>query len=43
VLFAEAGGRLTDFQGRPTIYSGTVVASNGRVHAEALAALNGAA
>jgi histidinol-phosphatase len=41
VLFEEAGGRLTDFDGRPTIYSGTALASNGRVHAEALAALSG--
>ena len=43
VLFEEAGGRLTDFEGRPTIYSGTVLASNGRLHAEALAALRGPA
>jgi histidinol-phosphatase len=42
ILFEEAGGRFTDFAGRPTIYSGTVLASNGRLHAEALALLNGA-
>src|SRR5262249_20591568 len=36
VLFEEAGGRFTDFEGRPTIYSGTALASNGRVHAEVL-------
>ena len=42
VLFAEAGGRLTDFEGRPTIYTGTVVASNARLHDAALALLNGA-
>lgn len=41
VLFEEAGGRLTDFAGRPTIHSGTALASNGRLHAEALAVLNG--
>lgn len=41
VLFEEAGGRLTDFEGRPTIYSGSALASNGRLHAEALALLNG--
>jgi histidinol-phosphatase len=41
VLFEEAGGRLTDFAGRPTIYSGTVVASNGRLHEAALALLRG--
>jgi histidinol-phosphatase len=40
VLFEEAGGRFTDFAGRPTIYSGTALASNGRLHAEALALLN---
>ncbi|HSF01403.1 MAG TPA: inositol monophosphatase family protein, partial [Solirubrobacterales bacterium] len=39
VLFEEAGGRLTDFDGRPTIYSGTVLASNGRLHEAALALL----
>jgi histidinol-phosphatase len=43
VLFPEAGGRLTDFEGRPTIYSGTAVASNGHLHAQALAVLTGAA
>ena len=43
VLFEEAGGRFTDFAGQPTIYSGTAVASNGRVHAEALALLNSGA
>ena len=42
VLFEEAGGRLTDFSGRPTIYSGTALASNGRLHDEALALLHGA-
>lgn len=41
VLFEEAGGRFTDFQGRPTIYSGTALASNGLLHAEALAILTG--
>ena len=42
VLFEEAGGRLTDFEGRPTIYSGTALASNGRLHAAALSLLTGA-
>jgi histidinol-phosphatase len=42
VLFEEAGGRLTDFEGCPTIYSGTVLASNGRLHEAALALLHGA-
>jgi histidinol-phosphatase len=43
VLFEEAGGRFTDFAGQSTIYSGTALASNGRLHAEALATLNGPA
>ena len=41
VLVEEAGGRFTDLAGRPTIYSGTALASNGRLHAEALALLAG--
>jgi histidinol-phosphatase len=41
VLFEEAGGRLTDLAGRPTIYSGTTLASNGRLHEEVLGLLNG--
>jgi len=41
ILVEEAGGRLTDFAGRPTIYSGDVLATNGRLHAEALALLAG--
>jgi histidinol-phosphatase len=42
ILVEEAGGRLTDFSGRPTIYDGRVLATNGRVHDEALALLGGA-
>jgi histidinol-phosphatase len=42
ILVEEAGGRLTDFAGRPTIYDGHVVASNGRLHDEALALLGAA-
>ncbi len=42
ILIEEAGGRLTDFHGRPNIYDGTVLATNGRLHAEALALLRGA-
>ena len=41
VLVEEAGGRLTDFSGRPTIYDGTVLATNGQLHAEALRLLTG--
>jgi histidinol-phosphatase len=39
ILIEEAGGRLTDFSGRPNIYDGTVVATNGRLHDEVLRAL----
>jgi histidinol-phosphatase len=39
VLFEEAGGRLTDFDGRRTIYTGTALATNGRLHAEVLGLL----
>ncbi|MEX2223038.1 MAG: inositol monophosphatase family protein [Candidatus Rokuibacteriota bacterium] len=39
ILVEEAGGRLTDFAGRPTIYSGSVLATNGRLHDEVLALL----
>ena len=41
ILVEEAGGRLTDFSGRPTIYDGRVLATNGRLHAEALRLLTG--
>jgi histidinol-phosphatase len=36
ILVEEAGGRLTDFSGRPTIYDGSVLATNGRLHEQAL-------
>jgi histidinol-phosphatase len=39
VLVEEAGGRFTDFEGRPTIYTGTALATNGRLHDEAVALL----
>ena len=42
ILVEEAGGRLTDFSGRPSIYTGTVLATNGRLHDAALAVLQGA-
>lgn len=41
ILVEEAGGRLTDFSGRPTIYGGSVLATNGRLHEEALRLLGG--
>jgi histidinol-phosphatase len=41
-IVEEAGGTFTDWNGTPTIYRPDVLASNGKVHAEALAILNGA-
>ena len=37
LLVEEAGGRFTDFAGTPSIYSGTALATNGRLHDAALA------
>jgi histidinol-phosphatase len=42
VLVEEAGGRFTDFDGRPTVASGHAVASNGLLHDAALARLQAA-
>jgi histidinol-phosphatase len=39
VVVEEAGGRFTDFAGQPTIYTGSSLVSNGRVHDAALALL----
>jgi histidinol-phosphatase len=39
LLVEEAGGRFTDFEGRPTIYSGTALATNGHLHDATLALL----
>jgi histidinol-phosphatase len=41
VLVEEAGGRFTDFDGQPTIRSGTAFASNGHLHDVALRLLRG--
>ena len=41
LLVEEAGGRFTDLSGAPTIYSGTALATNGRVHDAALRLLRG--
>jgi histidinol-phosphatase len=43
LLVEEAGGSFTDFDGQPTIYSGTALATNARVHAAALGLLTPAA
>jgi histidinol-phosphatase len=39
ILIEEAGGRFTDFEGRPTIYTGQALATNGRLHEAALTLL----
>jgi len=39
VVVAEAGGRFSDWHGRPRIDSGDGLATNGLVHAEVLASL----
>jgi histidinol-phosphatase len=36
ILVEEAGGRFSDFSGRATIYGGSAVVTNGRVHDEVL-------
>jgi histidinol-phosphatase len=41
LLVEEAGGVFTDFEGKPTIYSATAFATNGRLHADALARFRG--
>jgi histidinol-phosphatase len=41
VLVEEAGGRVTDFEGRRLIDSGTVLATNGLLHEEILTRLRG--
>jgi histidinol-phosphatase len=40
-IIEEAGGRVTDFKGVRSIHEETMVASNGLLHAEILAALRG--
>jgi histidinol-phosphatase len=41
IVVEEAGGRFTDLTGRPTIYSGNALVSNGRLHDAALKLLHG--
>ena len=41
ILVEEAGGRFTDFEGRDSIYSGTALATNGRLHDAVLSVLAG--
>ncbi len=42
IVVEEAGGRITDFEGRRRLDSGSAVASNGLLHDELLARLRGA-
>jgi myo-inositol-1(or 4)-monophosphatase len=40
VILEEAGGRVTDFAGKPfSIYGKQIVASNGKIHDEMVAVL----
>jgi len=41
IVVEEAGGRFTDFEGRDSIYTGTALATNGRLHDAVLALLAG--
>jgi histidinol-phosphatase len=41
IIVTEAGGRFSDFAGSPSIYAGSAVISNGRVHDEVLKMLRG--
>ena len=41
VVVEEAGGRVTDLDGRRTIDAGTVLATNGLLHDEVLTKLRG--
>lgn len=41
LMIAEAGGKVTDFQGRPfSIYDGELLASNGQIHEQMLKIMN---
>ncbi len=39
ICVEEAGGRFTDLSGKPTIYGGNALSSNGRVHSQILRAV----
>jgi histidinol-phosphatase len=41
IVVEEAGGRFTDLDGRPTIYTGSALATNGHLHDVALELLRG--
>ena len=40
IIVEEAGGKMTDFQGKDTIYSGNTVTTNGKLHKKVLEILN---
>jgi len=40
-IIQEAGGTFTDWDGTPTIHRPDVLASNGKLHAQALSILKG--
>jgi myo-inositol-1(or 4)-monophosphatase len=40
-IIEEAGGRMTDWQGKIDLYAPDVIASNGKLHQEVLAILQG--
>ncbi len=42
IIVTEAGGFFSDFAGSPSIYTGSAVISNGRVHKEVIQILQGA-
>ena len=41
LIVTEAGGRYSDFAGTPSIYSGSAVVSNGRIHSAVINILQG--
>ena len=41
IIVEEAGGKLTDLEGRETIYSGSALATNGKLHDQVLGILHG--
>ena len=41
IIVTEAGGRFSDFAGSPSIYTGSAVISNGRVHEAVVKILQG--
>jgi histidinol-phosphatase len=41
IIVTEAGGRFSDFAGTPSIYTGSAVISNGRVHDAVIKILRG--